>query len=119
LSEWTNTKDTQFPLHGRLPRRRRVDLWGLHDYDNAQKDLSFATLVAEAARHGKKVGVCEWACAGTATTRTSCGRMFEKFRANAANLAYESYFNRKAEHRALPDDPCTRCRPSLPRLWRP
>jgi hypothetical protein len=119
LVEWTNTKDTQFPYMDAYPGDDVVDLWGLHDYDNAQKDLSFATLVAEAARHGKKVGVSEWALRRNGDNPDFVRQMFEKFRANAANLAYESYFNRKAEHMLYPTTVYPLSAQVYLDLWRP
>ena len=117
LVEWTNTKDTQFPFMVAYPGDDVVDLWGLHDYDNAQNDLSFVDYVAAAARRGKKVGVGEWGLRRNGDNPDFVRRTFEQFRANAANLAYESYFNRKAEHKLHPSTRYPRSAQAYRELW--
>jgi hypothetical protein len=119
LVEWTNGKTTTFPYLDAYPGDDVVDLWGLHQFDNNTKGIVFADYVAAAASRGKKVGVDEWALWKNGDNPDYVRRMFEQFRANAASLAYESYFNRGAEHRLYPTTAYPLSAQAYLDLWRP
>jgi hypothetical protein len=119
LVEWTNSKSQAFPYMETYPGDDVVDLWGLHQYDNNTRGIVFADYVAAAALRGKKVGVGEWGLRINGDNPAYVRRMFEQFRASAANLAYESYFNRRAEHRLYPTTAYPLSAQAYLDLWRP
>ncbi|HEX8375114.1 MAG TPA: hypothetical protein VF606_08035 [Geminicoccaceae bacterium] len=100
--EWTNSKGQAFPYMETYPGDDVVDVWGLHQYDNDTRGIQFADYVAAARRRGKKVAVAEWGMKRNGDNPEYVRRMFAQFRAHAANLAYESYFNRRSEHMLHP-----------------
>ena len=104
-----------------------VDLWGVHYYDSGPEKNTQALWDqyyrsrSTAARggsapgsprrqqHGKKLAVGEWGVwqqggpdGGAADDPVYIDNMYRFFRANAADIAYESYFN------ATGQTPCTR-----------
>ena len=117
--EWTNSKRQVFPYLNTYPGDDVVDLWGLHQYDNGEQGIRFADYVAQAARRGKKVGVGEWGLRINGDNPAYVRRMFEQFRASAANLAYESYFNRGSEHMLYPTTRYPQSAQAYLDLWRP
>jgi len=119
LVEWTNAKSTTFPYLDAYPGDDVVDLWGLHQFDNNTKGIVFADYVAAAASRGKKVGVAEWGLRINGDNPDYVRRMFEQFRAHAANLAYESYFNRGSEHMLYPTTRYPQSAQAYLDLWRP
>ena len=117
LIEWTNSKGGTVPYLDTYPGDDVVDLWGLHQYDNDAKGIVFADFVAEAASRGKKVGVGEWGLWTDGDNPDYVRRMFEQFRANASRLAYESYYNAKAEHMLHPRTRHPRAARAYRELW--
>jgi hypothetical protein len=93
-------RDRPLPRH--LPGRRRGRPVGPAPVRQRASGIRFADFVAEAARRGKKVGVGEWGLWTDGDNPDYVRRMFEQFRASAAHLAYENYYNRPAVHRLHP-----------------
>jgi hypothetical protein len=126
LLEWTSAKKTSNTALKVLdinPGDDVVDIWGVHYYDsdplkNTQAiwdkyyNLTYnggpwglGAWLTAATQHGKKLAVSEYGVwqQGTLTAAQAddpvyVDNMYRFFRANAANVAYESYFNK------LPDD---------------
>ena len=117
LVEWTNSKSQAFPYMETYPGDDVVDLWGLHQYDNGAKGIVFADYVAQAARRGKKVGVAEWGLRRNGDNPEYVRQMFGQFRAHAADLAYESYFNRSSEHMLYPSTRYPQAARAYRELW--
>jgi hypothetical protein len=127
--EWTNSKktsNTALNLLAMNPGDDVVDLWGVHYYDsgpvkNTQAiwdkyyNITFnggpwglGSWLAAAKQHGKKLAVSEYGVwqrdgmtAAQADDPVFIDNMYRFFRANAADLAYESYFNSKPDEHAL------------------
>jgi hypothetical protein len=129
LLEWTNSKktsNTSLDVLAMNPGDDVVDLWGVHYYDsgplkNTQAiwdkyyNLSFnggpwglGTWLAVAKQHGKKLAVSEYGVwqqdaltAAQADDPVFIDNMYRFFRANAADVVYESYFNTMPDEHAL------------------
>ena len=112
---------------GLYPGDDVVDLWGVHYYDSGplmstQKrwDAAYArtfnggpyglgTWLQAARQHGKKLAVSEWGvwqqggqAAAAADDPVYVDNMFRFFGTNAADVAYESYFNKLSVHQLCP-----------------
>jgi hypothetical protein len=122
LLEWTNAKktsNTALNVLAMYPGDDVVDLWGVHYYDvgpikNTQAiwdryynitynggPWGLGTWLAAAKQHGKKLAVSEYGVwqrdglsAAQADNPVYIDNMHRFFKANAADLAYESYFNK-------------------------
>jgi hypothetical protein len=127
--EWTNSKktsNTALDVLAMNPGDDVVDLWGVHYYDsgplkNTQAlwdkyyNISYnggpwglGAWLAAAKQHGKKLAVSEYGVwqrngmtAAQADDPVFIDNMYRFFKANAADLAYESYFNSKPDEHAL------------------
>jgi hypothetical protein len=125
LLEWTSSKktsNTSINVLDMNPGDDAVDLWGVHYYDSGPVKSTQAlwdkyygmtfnggpwglgTWLAAAQQHGKKLAVSEygvWQQGGQTAAQADdpayVDNMYRFFRANAASVAYESYFN------AMPD----------------
>jgi hypothetical protein len=112
---------------GLYPGDDVVDLWGVHYYDSGplmstQKrwDAAYTrtfnggpwglgTWLQAARQHGKKLAVSEWGvwqqagqAAAAADDPVYVDNVFRFFGANAADVAYESYFNKLSVHQLCP-----------------
>ena len=129
LLEWTNAKktsNTALKVLAMYPGDDVVDLWGVHYYDSGPLKNTQAiwdkyynitynggpwglgTWLAAAKQHGKKLAVSEYGVwqQGTLTAAQAddpvyVDNMYRFFKTNAADIAYESYFNAKPDDHAL------------------
>lgn len=141
--EWTNAKASTLPVSDLAanPGDDVTDLWGLHYYDvngqfNIQKrwdefyvltrlggPQGLGTWFAEAKKHGKKLGVPEWGVwsrsvsAATADNPLYIQNIYNAFKANAADLAYENYYNCPVVHRLYPDSQFPKASALYRKLW--
>lgn len=121
--DWTMQDKSTYPIDQMYPGDEWVDIIGVNVYDrcspvrtddqwNAWYNLKdkdgrnprgLGTWLAFARQHGKKLSIPEWGIGGPSPVKncTEPGidnpfwmrKMFEFFRTNAANIAYEAYFN--------------------------
>jgi hypothetical protein len=141
--EWTNAKASSLPVSDLAanPGDDVTDLWGLHYYDaNAQFKTQqawdtfyvqtrlggpqgFGTWLAEAKKRGKKLGVPEWGVwsrqisAAEADNPLYIQNMYKTFKANAATIAYENYYNCPLVHRLHPDTQFPKASARYLKLW--
>jgi hypothetical protein len=129
LLEWTNAKktsNTALNVLAMYPGDDVVDLWGVHYYDSGPLKSTQAiwdkyynitynggpwglgTWLAAAKQHGKKLAVSEYGVwqrdaltAAQADDPVYIDNMYRFFKTNAADIAYESYFNAKPDDHAL------------------
>jgi hypothetical protein len=130
--EWTNAKKTaNTALHvlAMYPGDDVVDLWGVHYYDGGPVKSTQAlwdkfynatfnggpwglgAWLAVTKQHGKKLGVGEYAvwqqgglAAAQADDPVYIDNMYRFFQANAAGIAYETYFNSMPDQHTLCND---------------
>jgi hypothetical protein len=125
LVEWTNAKktsNTSIRVLDMNPGDDIADLWGVHYYDSGPEKSTQAvwdqyynatfngqpwglgTWLAAAKAHRKQLGIGEWGVwrqgamtAAQADDPVYVDNMYRFLKANAASIAYETYFN------AMPD----------------
>ena len=129
LLEWTSSKktsNTSINVLDMNPGDDVVDIWGVHYYDSGPEKntqtlwdkyytMTFnggpwglGSWLAAAQQHGKKLAVSEYAVwqqdaqtAAQADDPVYVDNMYRFFKANAASIAYESYFNSMPDQHAL------------------
>ena len=126
--EWTSAKKTQntaFTALDLYPGDDVVDVIGVHYYDSGPErntqalwdeyyNITFnggpwglGTWLAFAREHGKQLGIAEWGVwdqgqgHAVADDPVYIDNMYRSFRANAADIAYETYFNAMPDAHAL------------------
>ena len=105
------------------PRMATQSAWDRH-YTATYKGgpMGLGTWVREARARGKKLAVSEWGVwdqgsVAAADNALYVANMHRFFRANAAILAYENYFNCPREHQLHPSARFPRARDEYRRLW--
>ena len=129
LLEWTSSKktsNTSINVLDMNPGDDVVDIWGVHYYDSGPEKSTQAlwdkyytmtfnggpwglgSWLAAAQQHGKKLAVSEYAVwqqdgqtAAQADDPVYVDNMYRFFKANAASIAYESYFNSMPDQHTL------------------
>lgn len=143
--EWTNGRRTLAegvnPLDA-YPGTAAVDIIGVHYYDNPKLtrmktqaiwDRNYVdtlpnggprglgTWLAAARARGKKLAVSEWGVWGLTTNKADnpfyVSKMYSFFKANKADLAYESYFNCNEQHELLPEGKFPAAGAKYRQLW--
>ena len=119
-----------------------VDLFGVHYYDNdpamptqaAWDEMLNATRrnvggphgigqwLSTAQAYGKKLSVSEWGVWRKSTNPrpdnpTYVENMYRFFRANAASIAYENYYNCPVVHKIFPGESFPLASAAYQRLW--
>lgn len=143
--EWTNGRRTLAegvnPLDA-YPGPAAVDIIGVHYYDNPKLtrmktqeiwDRNYVdtlpnggprglgTWLAAARARDKKLAVSEWGVWGLTTDKADnpfyVSKMYEFFKTNKADLAYESYFNCNEQHELLPEGKFPAAGDKYRQLW--
>lgn len=141
--EWTNAKKGQLPISvlETYPGDDVVDIWGAHFYDTGPRKATqavwddyvvrenrrggpwgLATWLREAKARGKKLAVSEWGMWNNGDPAPPddpvyIENMYCFFRANAADIAYENYYNRAMAHQIYPSDQYPLGRAKYQELW--
>jgi hypothetical protein len=139
--EWSISKRGKVPALLTYPGDDVVDVWGFHYYDSGPKKTTqelwdryvaasapndprgIASFLAEAKRHGKKMSVPEWGVwdradmPGGPDNPLYIANMYRFFRANAADIAYENYYNRPEVHQLYPSRRFPQARATYRQLW--
>jgi hypothetical protein len=141
--EWSNAKKGKLKVNvlNTYPGDAYADLWGVHYYDSGA-DLGspkgwaafydstndggpqgIGQWLKQARAHGKKLAVPEWGVwdqGGGAKGADDPGyiqNMFQFFKANAGDIAYENYYNCPARHRIFPGSPYPKASAAYRQLW--
>jgi hypothetical protein len=139
--EWSVAKRGTVPALLTYPGDDVVDVWGFHYYDSGPRKITqeiwdryvaagepndpwgIAAFLIEARKHGKKVSVPEWGVwqradmPGDPDNPRYIENMYRFFRANAAHIAYENYYNRPAVHQLFPSERFPKARATYQDLW--
>ena len=141
--EWSNAKRGTLPVSvlNSYPGDDVVDLWGLHYYDGdaqfrTQKlwdatynatfnggPLGIGRWLRETKLRGKKLGFPEWGIwdrtvgPAVADDPVYIQNMFNTFKANAKDIAYENYYNCTEEHQIFPTTPFPKASALYRALW--
>lgn len=141
--EWSNAKagEPPFSLLAANPGDDVTDLWGLHYYNvdgqfNTQKawdefyvktrlggPQGLGAWLTEAKKRGKKLSVPEWGItkrdltAAVADGPLYIQNMYNTFKANAATIAFENYFNCKDVHQIHPRTLFPKSSAQYRKLW--
>lgn len=147
IIEWTNGRRSYLPvsvLQG-YPGGDVVDHWGIHYYDNFDPKIrdqaawdrssnetrfngpqGIGRWLAAAKARGKKLSISEWGVTdfngqqvGYSDNPFYIGKMYEFFKANAADLAFENYFNCPLKHQLYPSQTYSKSRARYKELWSP
>lgn len=141
--EWTMGRRSTVPfaVTRMYPGDDAVDHLGVHYYDNVAPKMAtqsawdqhyaatykggpagLGTWLREAKARGKKLAVSEWGVwdqgsVAAADNPLYVANMHRFFRANAATIAYENYFNCPLEHQLHPSTRFPRARGEYRQLW--
>jgi hypothetical protein len=139
--EWAISKRGTVPALLTYPGNDVVDVWGFHYYDSGPKKTTqeiwdryvaagkpddpwgIAAFLTEARKHGKKMSVPEWGVwdradmPGDPDNPRYIENMYRFFKANAAHIAYENYYNRPAVHQLFPSERFPKARATYQDLW--
>lgn len=117
-TEWSVAKGGAVDAYSTYPGNDVVDFWGLHYYDSGKEPKQeIGAWLAKAREHGKKLNVPEWGIWKHGDNAAYIERMNTFFRANAAHIGYESYFNKNSEHELYPSTKWSKARAAYARLW--
>jgi hypothetical protein len=141
--EWTNAKKGKLNVSelATYPGDDVVDLWGVHYYDSGPQKTTQAlwdqyvnathlggpwgigAWLAEAKARGKKLGVPEWGVWNQGISEAAADNpvyienMYRFFRDNAADIAYENYYNTPLKHQLHPSTRYPRASARYRELW--
>jgi hypothetical protein len=132
--EWTNARQTLSPVNplDAYPGGDVVDIVGVHYYDNpapgrqmtqAIWDAQYAETHAGGGPRGlgKKLAVSEWGVwgsrGGPPDNPVYVDNMYRFFRANAADIEYESYYDCALTHQLFPSTRFPNAAAAYQRLW--
>jgi hypothetical protein len=142
--EWTSAKRGELPFSVLevYPGDDVVDHWGINSYDNGPQyktqaiwddmymkrrfggPVGYGAWVKEAKAHGKKLAVSEWAVwkrDGRTDAETDnpfyITKMWNYFKENAPDIAYETYYNCPDKHRIYPDSLYPNTSSRYQQLW--
>jgi hypothetical protein len=141
--EWAMGRHSTVPFNvmAMYPGNAHVDHFGVHHYDNIGPKIStqaawdqhylstymggpkgLGTWLAEAKARGKKLAVSEWGTwdqgdISKADNPVYIDNMYQFFRTNAANIAYENYYNRSLRHQLYPSTKFPKARVRYQQLW--
>lgn len=120
-TEWTVAKNGIVDAYSTYPGNDVVDFWGLHYYDSGKvgkvPTQEIGEWLSKARSHGKKMNVSEW---GVWTRGDNAGYIRDMnafFRANAAYIGYENYYNKNSSHQLYPSTKFPASRKAYADLW--
>jgi hypothetical protein len=107
------------------PRILTQKVWDDHymKRTNAGWTWGIGTWLEEARRRGKKLAVSEWGVwnrpevDGDPDNPLFIENMYRFFKANAASIAYENYYNASTRHQLYPSTLYPKARSSYQQLW--
>ena len=73
--------------------------------------------LAKARAHGKRLNVPEWGVWKNGDNAAYIQRMHAFFRANAAHIGYENYYNKAKAHELHPGTRFSKARSAYAKLW--
>jgi hypothetical protein len=115
--EWTVAKGGTVDAYSTYPGSDVVDYWGLHYYDSGTPTQEIGAWLAKAKSHGKRLNVPEWGVWRNGDNAAYIQRMHAFFRANAAHIGYENYYNKNKEHELHPATRFAKARSAYAKLW--
>lgn len=142
--EWTSAKRGQwdFSVLDAYPGGDVVDIVGINSYDRGPQyvdqrtwdqiymktrhggPVGYGAWVQAARRLGKKLAVSEWGVWDWDGNGPVDGdnpfyiqKMYEFFKANAADIEYETYYNYTSKHQLYPNSPFPRSSNKYRQLW--
>lgn len=119
--EWTVAKNGIVDAYSTYPGDDVVDFWGLHYYDSGKVGKTPTQEIGEwlskARDHGKKMNVSEWGVWTRGDNADYIRDMNAFFRANAAYIGYENYYNKNSSHQLHPSTKFPDARKAYADLW--
>jgi beta-mannanase len=141
--EWAMGRISNVPFNvmDMYPGDEHVDVIGVHYYDNVGPKIAtqaawdqhymttynggpagLGTWLAAAKSRGKRLAVSEWGVwdqgdLAKADNPVYVENMYRFFRDNAADIAYENYYNRPLKHQLFPSTRFAQARARYQELW--